>query len=540
MKKEQSFEYFCNYNDKLELLKLYDNKKNKENVGEIYFSGTKQYFFKCPSCKIEWIGKMNKMNRLSKGMYNVIKKRKEVTYCPYCKGTRVSKYYNLVTECPSILDYWDFDRNKIDPTTLFPNSHIKFYLKCKHEECDYRAVQPKKIRDFIRDIEEYKCPKCSSGKNVSVNEWNNIKVRFPHLMKEWDEGRNVKKPEEYLPTSNDKVWWKCKKNHRYLCRISNKVFLNRGCSICYNQHKTSFVEQTFYFYIKKCFFDAGNRVLDHRTNKEIDIFIPSQHIAIEVNSKYFHKTVLNDSTNKDHDKLLMLSNYYKVYSIQEYEGRLDHPLIHYVKVPVFIHSKKIYKIYNEIIYHLLREIAPNCITYPNINIERDMIDILNQYIKNEVENSFEDRYPIYSQDWDYNKNGNLTPSMFKSTGCHYKFHWICSNCGRSYQMSMANRVKLKEGTCSYCAKGGEKPNEYNSLGKLYPILISYWHPTFNDYSIMEIRAKSEKTAIFQMSNQVCVPVKVCNISMALQRNSKLNIDDYLSSVLKKIQKRNTF
>ncbi len=47
MEKNQSFEYFCKTNNKLELLKLYNREKNKEKPNEIYYSGTKKYFFKC-------------------------------------------------------------------------------------------------------------------------------------------------------------------------------------------------------------------------------------------------------------------------------------------------------------------------------------------------------------------------------------------------------------------------------------------------------------------------------------------------------------
>lgn len=537
MLKEQSFEFYCKSNDKLELLKLFDLDKNKEKPNQVYYSGTKKYFFKCPTCHMEWIGKMNKMNRLSKGEYNVIKKQKEITYCPYCKGTRVSRYYNLVTEYPEILDYWDTSKNKIDPTTLFPKTHIEFYLKCKNKDCDYQSVTTKKVRDFVRDMNHYQCPKCSNGKNVSVNEWNNLKVKHPDLLKSWDYGRNTKKPEEFLPSSNDKVWWKCSKNHRYLCRIGNKTFLNRGCPICYSQHKTSFLEQAIYFYIKKCFFDAINRAIDHYTKKEIDILIPSKRIAIEVNSKYFHKTRANDLMAKDREKLLSLSTYYQVYSIQEFENKIDHPLIKYIKIPLFSHSRKVYEQYNDIIYHLLRELDPNCTTYPNINIERDTIDILNQYIRNDVENSFEDQYPIYSKDWNYNKNGNLTPSMFKYSNNAFKFHWICSSCGREYQMSMSNRVKVKERTCPYCAKKSEKANSSNSLASMLPILIPYWHPDFNQYKITEVRAKSEKIAIFMMKDRRCVPVRICNIVAAFKNNPNMDIDCYLEGVLKRLHQQ---
>lgn len=44
MEKNQSFEYFCKTNNKLELLKLYNREKNKEKPNEIYYSGTKNTF----------------------------------------------------------------------------------------------------------------------------------------------------------------------------------------------------------------------------------------------------------------------------------------------------------------------------------------------------------------------------------------------------------------------------------------------------------------------------------------------------------------
>lgn len=60
---------------------------------------------------MSWTGNTNKMNRLSLGHYNVIKKRPEETYCPYCNGTRVSPYYSLLTEQPWIREFWDEKRN---------------------------------------------------------------------------------------------------------------------------------------------------------------------------------------------------------------------------------------------------------------------------------------------------------------------------------------------------------------------------------------------------------------------------------------------
>ena len=65
-------------------------------------------------------------------------------------------------------------------------------------------------------------------------------------------------------------------------------------------------------------------------------------------------------------------------------------------------------------------------------------------------------------------------------------------------------------------------------------LISYWHSDFNELSIYDVRAGSEKTAIFITKSKKCVPVKICNITMTLKNNINLDINKYLENVLSRI------
>ena len=71
----------------------------------------------------------------------------------------------------------------------------------------------------------------------------NFEKEYPELAKEWNYERNKKKPYEYLPRSEEKVWWKCKKGHVWQRRIADLVSAAKRsvnlhenfCPICNNE-----------------------------------------------------------------------------------------------------------------------------------------------------------------------------------------------------------------------------------------------------------------------------------------------------------------
>jgi hypothetical protein len=292
------------------------------------------------------------------------------------------------------------------------------------------------------------------------------------------------------------------------------------------------MEQTFFYYVKKCFPSAVNRELDSLTNTEVDILIPEKYAAIEYNSKYFHRAMGNRE-ERDIKKLYKLAQYYKVFSIQEYPSDAEYPLIEIITVPEWRWNAETRHEYEDIIYALFRKLAPDEKSYPNINIERDTLEILQQYITCNVENSFEDKYPLLSRDWAVAKNGSLTPSMFRYGTGNYKFWWICRNCKRSYRTSMTNRAKTNPDKCHFCAHDSKDENcggTKNMLSEAYPQITPFWHEQLNDDHPDGILAHSEKIRIFRLSDGRIVPVRICNMVYALRDNPKLQVDDYLESV----------
>ncbi len=79
-----------------------------------------------------------------------------------------------------------------------------------------------------------KCPYCIHERPSPY--YNFAKVN-PILAKEWNYEKNAKPPTEYLPKSQQKVWWKCDKGHEWESSISERVrsaknSINKNKSIC--------------------------------------------------------------------------------------------------------------------------------------------------------------------------------------------------------------------------------------------------------------------------------------------------------------------
>jgi len=234
-----SFSEWCKREKKLLLLCLYDVVKNDLPPSEVPYSAAKEYHFRCPSCGITWMESLNRLNHLKLGHYNVIKQRNEETFCPYCKGERPSPYYNLTTAMPEVTDWWDRDRNSKPPDMFTPSTHQKFYLVCP--ECGYALPHPVRI-SYRRGLH---CPRCGDGKNQEVTFFNCLNTCFPEISRELDDGRNKGiTGEMILSTCKEKLWFVCSKGHRYQARVSNRTHLGRGCPICYEQNRTSFVKNT--------------------------------------------------------------------------------------------------------------------------------------------------------------------------------------------------------------------------------------------------------------------------------------------------------
>lgn len=528
MKKgSRSLEEWCKEHNRPELLALYDRQANPLPPSEVPFSTAKEYQFRCSVCGMSWPHAPNKLNRLKTRAFNVITRRNEATCCPYCTGERPSPFYNLSTVIPEAARWWDPERNSVSMEDVLPSTHQAFYLRCPDPECRYQLPEPVRISDRGGKL---LCPLCGNGRNTAVTKENCLQSTHPQIAAELDDARNGGiTGEMILPSFPDKLWFICSNGHRYPARVSNRVYLDRGCPICNQRRRTSFAEQAFRFYLQKCAPDVQNGQDDPYTGKNIDLLLPSQKTAIEFNSLYYHTTVnKRRRVSADLGKVYALAQYYRVYVIVEEGAELPlmpHPLVQLISVPVFSLNSKVCRRYDDAILELLRSLFPNRDSYPNIDIMRDQLSILQQYVQVPVKNSFESRYPQLAQDWHPTLNGRLTPSMFAPT-VSYKFYWVCRNCGRTYQASMGNRAKVNPDTCPLCCH----KSRYKSplLSETYPFLKGYWSEALNALPFSQAVVASEKFGAFELFDGRIVSVRISDLSAWLYRHPDRGVEEYLT------------
>ena len=144
--------------------------------------------------------------------------------CPYCSGKRPSEDYNLLLDNPDLCMEWDYSKNKKRPEEFTPGSEYNAWWECsknpKHEWQDYVCN---------RNGKGYGCPYCS-GRRPSED--YNLLVCNSILASEWDYNKNIKRPEDYTPGSNEYAWWKCKDcGYEWPASIKNRNS-GRDCPEC--------------------------------------------------------------------------------------------------------------------------------------------------------------------------------------------------------------------------------------------------------------------------------------------------------------------
>lgn len=157
--------------------------------------------------------------------------------CPFCTNKRVLVGYNdLPTLFPELAKEWDAEENKnIDLLSVVPGSSKTVNWKCS--VCGY------KWKTSIRQRTQRKtgCPECAKAKRATTRTKTILKhsgsVADFEIAKQWSHEKNIGlTPEQFSPSSNKSVWWKCPTcGYEWKAKICNRVNLGRGCPACANQ-----------------------------------------------------------------------------------------------------------------------------------------------------------------------------------------------------------------------------------------------------------------------------------------------------------------
>ena len=133
------------------------------------------------------------------------------------------KKTSLLFSNSEIAKEWNFGKNgNLKPEHFAANSHKKVWWKCSKGH-EWQAT--------IKDRNSGNgCPYCSS--KIVLKGFNDLQTINPTLANEWNyEKNNGLTPEDVMPNSGQKVWWKCSKGHEWQASIADRNS-GRGCPYC--------------------------------------------------------------------------------------------------------------------------------------------------------------------------------------------------------------------------------------------------------------------------------------------------------------------
>jgi DNA-directed RNA polymerase subunit RPC12/RpoP len=145
------------------------------------------------------------------------------TGCPYCAGRMVTRATSLGGRHPDLCQHWHPTRNgALSAYEISPGSKRKVWWLCEvgHE---WQAQVASRTAGKG-------CPYCS---NRYVAQDRSLAAQRPDLLAQWDGEKNAGiDPFALVPGSNRKVWWKCRKDHRWLATIASRARRESGCPYC--------------------------------------------------------------------------------------------------------------------------------------------------------------------------------------------------------------------------------------------------------------------------------------------------------------------
>ncbi len=209
-----------------------------------------------------------------------------------------------------------------------------------------------------------------------------------------------------------------------------------SCPHC-SKSGTSFSELALDYYFGKYFPDIiiRSRV---QIGRELDIFLPSERMAIEFDGYFYHKNKLVADNEKDR---LCKDNGILLFRLRD--SRLPK-----TESATIVDCGGIQEAnFESSVIQLLELCGVKQLS--DVNIKRDYGEIITNYKKAVMEHSLKAEYPEIADEWHPTKNGDLRPEYF-TPGEDYYAWWKCSKCGHSWQAHIYSRTGGKKQGCPKC------------------------------------------------------------------------------------------
>jgi hypothetical protein len=112
----------------------------------------------------------------------------------------------------------------LTPEQITPNSSNRVWWKCDSGH-EWKLSVRNRIKGSSSD-----CPFCT-GKIATKD--NNLSVKHPELLKEWNDEKNISiNPLKLLAGDKLKAWWQCPNGHEWQASIYSRTKEKTGCPCC--------------------------------------------------------------------------------------------------------------------------------------------------------------------------------------------------------------------------------------------------------------------------------------------------------------------
>lgn len=512
-------------------IKDWDYEKNKDhNPNTLTAGSAHKVWWKCSVCGHSW--QASPSRRRLQGFNCPICSLKKVN------TDRIKKKGSFADNYPERAKDWDYEKNgELLPTQVTAGSNIEVYWKC--HVCGYQwkgmvVTHAKAIYSCIKCANKERPLKRFGNKPLIET--------HPHLAEEWDYQRNGElTPYNVTSHLHKRVNWICHKGHHWSAFVGVRARLNIGCPHCKKEMGTSFPEQAIYFYLRKVT-NAQNRYIFNGQEIDIYLGDKEWNTAIEYDGVFYHSTLKSQKREKKKNQILAdngirlirikegdynkVSNgiiyvkyqdnyFYLKWAIIEILKLCDkEEYIEQLDIDIERDRNKIYALYiqsekeNSIVARA-PEVAKQWDYEKNGDIKPEYISCTSHkkfYWRCEKghswkaqvntrfmghgcpycagvkfapgENDLLSQNPELAKEWDYERNGDLTPDRI-TVNNKKKVWWVCNTCGHHWPASVAHRNR-GEG-CPKCADKQRTLSKHKrivgikgSFADNYPHLLKEW------------------------------------------------------------------
>ena len=237
------------------------SEKNEKKPTEVTAFANRKAWWKCRDCDYEW--------------NTLISTRSGGSKCPCCSGYTFIKGRNdLKTTHPEIAEEWSEKNYPLQPDEVNAKSRKNVWWHCKKCGNEWKSVINARIKGTV-------CPVCAEREVLAG--YNDLATTDKNLLSDWDYEQNRIQPIEVSRTSAKRAWWKCRHGHSWSMKINEWTILGKGCRICEQEYLSVFpaFALSYYSHMKGLKIELGS---DRVLGIPLDTYIPSEQVAIEVNS----------------------------------------------------------------------------------------------------------------------------------------------------------------------------------------------------------------------------------------------------------------